>query len=77
MCVCVCVKPKLERTTGNTVCVYFNSNRKFNNQICYHMTFFLCCVSVVTPFGLSPSIINLSYGPEADSLWKTNFQNGG
>ena len=26
-------------------------------HFCYHMTFFLYCVSVVTPLGLSPSII--------------------
>ena len=30
LCMCVCVKPKLERITGNTICGYFNMNRKFN-----------------------------------------------
>ena len=37
----VCVKLKLERIIGNTICGYLNMNRKFNNQIFSHILKFL------------------------------------
>ena len=52
MCVCVyvCVKPKLERIRGNTICGYFDMNRKFNNQIFSHIFFSFDNIHNLLPF---------------------------